>query len=80
MKHENTRLLRWEAENLTVLCYFIAYIGGLLIVTKSCFEAPHMSASPFHQSAKRFVLSGFELQAQLLFIQKQDGSMLTIVR
>jgi len=30
MKKENTRLLQCEAENLTMLSYFVAYIGGLL--------------------------------------------------
>ena len=61
MKNENTRLLRWEAENLTVLSYFVAYIGGLLTVRKSCFEAPHLSASPlrFFTYARGFEAGGF---------------------
>ena len=34
-KHENTRSLRWETENHTVLSYYVTYIGGFLTVRKT---------------------------------------------
>ena len=34
MENGNTRLLQWEAENLTVFSYFVAYIGGVLTVSE----------------------------------------------
>ena len=45
MTDDNTHLIRWEAQNLTVLSYFVAYIAGFLTYRKSCSEAPHLSAN-----------------------------------
>ena len=45
MKNEHSRLLGWEAEKITVLSYFVAYIAGFLTYRKSCSEAPHLSAN-----------------------------------